>query len=157
MMVLFFGTIITSFPHFMRKSDLASVGSESIDTSDKIELCNSSITNSTTATTTEAPSIKPAGLAFGFLHVKHILFLGNIINGLSSASMQSVMISYLEDVVPHELTSTYESYYFITGAFGMGAGFIFTSWCLTINSDFHDIDEIPEWLTASHPNWVGAW
>lgn len=155
MLILFFGTILTSLPHFLRKSDFDSITN---DVSDKIELCNSSIINTTLTTTTKSmePAIAPTVL-FGFLHVKHILFMANIINGLSSASMQSVMISYLEDVVPHELTSTYESYYFITGAFGMGAGFIFTSWCLTINSDFHDIDEIPEWLTASHPNWVGAW
>ena len=90
--------------------------------------------------------------------LKHLLYLGNAINGLSSASMTSLAFSYIEDIAPHRLSAIYESVYYAVGALGMGVGFITTSNFLSFHTDFNrPNNELPDWLLPNHPNWIGAW
>lgn len=50
---------------------------------------------------------------------KNLLYLGNFINGWSSASMTTITFSYLEDIAPPAMSAIYESAYYATGAFGV--------------------------------------
>ena len=93
----------------------------------------------------------------GYLQLKHILYLGNMINGLSSASLTTITFSYIEEIAPPNLSAVYESIYYAIGAFGVGVGFIITSKFLTVHTDVNVAGEQPAWLKPSHPNWIGAW
>lgn len=57
-----------------------------------------------------------------FFALKHLLYVANFINGMSSASLTSLAFSYIEDIAPHNLSSIYESIYFAVGALGVGVG-----------------------------------
>ena len=39
----------------------------------------------------------------------------------------------------------------------VGVGFMITSKCLSIHTDFDRVANQPSWLKPSHPNWIGAW
>lgn len=89
--------------------------------------------------------------------LKYILFAANIINGLSSASLTTLALTYIEEIAPAKLTSVYEGIYYATGAFGLGIGFLITSQFLRLNTDLDRVSHIPKWFTSDHPNWIGAW
>ena len=148
MIMLFTGCFINIIPHFLRTSSI------SINNEKSIELCNSSFTNrNTVEQSTENPHKKSSQKLF---QLKHLLYIANIINGLSSASMTSLAFSYIEDIAPNGLSSIYESIYFCVGALGVGIGFILTSKCLTVHTDFNrPNNNLPDWLKPAHPNWIG--
>ena len=50
---------------------------------------------------------------------KNLLYVGNFLNGWSSASMTTITFSYLEDIAPPSMSAIYESAYYATGAFGV--------------------------------------
>lgn len=56
--------------------------------------------------------------------VKNLLYVGNFLNGWSSASMTTITFSYLEDIAPPSMSAIYESAYYATGAFGVSYIFI---------------------------------
>ncbi len=157
MIMLFTGCFINVIPHFLRTSSI------SLNNENSIELCNNSLINgvslkrisSTVDQRTETPHQNSNQKIF---QLKYLLYIANIINGLSSASMTSLAFSYIEDIAPNGLSSIYESIYFAVGALGVGIGFILTSKCLTIHTDFNrSNNNLPDWLKPSHPNWIGAW
>ena len=117
MAMLFFGSLTTSLPHFLRGSNPLI---ETFSNESTIELCNSTQPQSNDSNpSSQRPEKK---LIWNFLQLKHILYIGNLINGLSSASMTSLTFSYIEDIAPPNLASIYESIYFSVGAIGMGVG-----------------------------------
>ena len=158
MIMLFTGCFINVIPHFLRTSSV------SLTNENSIELCNNTLTNgvslnrvssSLVEQSTEAPHLNSNQKTF---QLKHLLYVANIINGLSSASMTSLAFSYIEDIAPPNLSSIYESIYFAVGALGVGIGFILTSKCLSFHTDINRPDnKLPDWLKPSHPNWIGAW
>ena len=106
---------------------------------------------------TENESLPPATTNKPFFQLKHLLYLGNTINGLSSASMTSVAFSYIEDIAPHSRSAIYESIYYASGALGMGVGFIVTSNFLLFHTDVNlPNNALPDWLKPNHPNWIGC-
>lgn len=163
MVMLFTGCFTNVLPHFLRTNSVNSFNNEN-----SIELCNQTLINGVSLE-------RPHPSAFEFetstksdhnnqhqnnkiFQLKHLLYAANIINGLSSASMTSLAFSYIEDIAPPGLSSIYESIYFAVGALGVGIGFIITSKCLSIHTDFNRPNNVlPDWLTESHPNWIGAW
>lgn len=168
---LFIGCMIDIVPHFIRPDPNEPIdeaadksGSNFSIKENSIELCNLSIgyTNDdqqfrqmrnldTQLNTKEV--IKSSN----FFQLKHLLYLGNTINGFSSASMTTITFAYIEDVAPPHLSAIYESIYYAVGAFGVGVGFIITSKFLTIHTDINKAIKLPTWLKPSHPNWIGAW
>jgi len=163
MLMLCCGCFLNVLPHFIKpRSSLDTMhqASRLFDNSssympqfvdqqgNSIELCQN-------ASTSAECEFKPELAHFNVL--KYILYAANIVNGLSSASMTTLALSYIEEVAPKESTSLYEAIYYATGAFGMGVGFMITSQFLRINSDVDQVKSVPEWFTPSHPNWVGAW
>ena len=174
MVMLFLGCQITTLPHFFRSTSLSTNNDNK-----SIELCNNSAfspsikypyarrvmqhsSNSSlnllldvdVAQIAPAPTVDSKPI----FQLKHLLYIGNAINGLSSASMTSLTFSYIEDISPHHLSGVYESVYYAVGALGMGVGFIATSNCLAFHTDFNRPDNVlPDWLTSNHPNWIGAW
>ncbi len=163
-------------PHFIRPypNELLTRGdvtmnpnqNMSIMSENSIELCNYSIgfTNddtqfrqardlATNLDQSEHTLQKPNG----FFQLKHLLYLGNTVNGFCSASMTTITFAYIEDVAPPHLSAIYESIYFVLGSFGVGVGFIITSKCLTVHTDINKAIKLPTWLKPSHPNWIGAW
>ena len=173
---LFIGCMIDIVPHFIRPDpNEASTGGDAITNSNRnmsimsensIELCNYSIgfTNddkqfrqarnlATNLDQSEQKLQKPSG----FFQLKHLLYLGNTINGFSSASMTTITFAYIVDVAPPHLSAIYESIYYAVGAFGVGVGFIITSKFLTVHTDINKAIKLPTWLKPSHPNWIGAW
>lgn len=163
MLMLFLGCQVTVLPHFFRTNPTTNLPSnEGTDTT--VEICNNShykpvimrsfatLKNMTDEATTTALVKKP------IFQPKHLLYLGNTINGLSSASMTSVAFSYIEDIAPHKRSAIYESIYYASGALGMGVGFIVTSNFLLFHTDFNLPNNVlPDWLKPNHPNWIGAW
>ncbi len=153
---LFIGSIITCIPHFLRDSDLSMSGDVSI------EICNRTVSqfepNKTLETSQLVVAILPPKYYLGFIQLRHFLYIANLIMGLGSASMIALVFSYIEDVAPHDKSATLESVYYVCGALGMGVFFALTSYCLTYFTDFNSLaNELPDWLTTNHPNWIGAW
>ena len=112
MVMLFIGCQVTVLPHFFRKSALNAANADS-----SVEFCNQT-----------SKLIKDVGLlgadnetiplTKSRFQLKHLLYVANVINGLSSASMTSLAFSYIEDIAPHSLSSVYESIYYAVGALG---------------------------------------
>ncbi len=171
MIMLFLGCQITTLPHFFRANGL-----NPNNENKSIELCNNSDfvpkikypyirqmpinSNSSVASllNQEASPVAIVKDSKPIFQLKYLLYIGNTINGLSSASMTSLAFSYIEDIAPHHLSAVYESVYYAVGALGMGVGFIATSNCLSFHTDFNRPDNVvPDWLTSNHPNWIGAW
>jgi len=127
-----------------------------------IEICNRTVSQFDPNKTSEISKLAVDFLApkyyLGFIQLRHFLYIANLIMGLGSASMIAIVFSYIEDVAPHNMSATLESVYYVCGALGMGVAFALTSYCLTYFTDFNSIEnELPEWLTTNHPNWIGAW
>ncbi|RNA26631.1 solute carrier organic anion transporter family member 1A2 isoform X1 [Brachionus plicatilis] len=173
MIMLFVGCMINVLPHFIKPDHSSqkkfSNSSHVINSDDIVELCNYSLSTQNhqadvyfprnyTSPASPVDQTKTASSSiFGF-QVKYLLYIANIVNGLSSASMTTITFSYIEDFAPSKkLSSVYESIYFVMGAFGVGVGFMITSWCLKIHTDIDRMKELPFWLNPSHPNWIGAW
>lgn len=163
MVMLFVGCQVTVIPHFLRKSAINEAAKDN-----SIELCNNpsykpmivqySQVVSFVNESSQQPEIVQPIATKSFFQLKHLLYVGNIINGLSSASMTSLAFSYIEDIAPAKRSAVYESVYYATGALGMGVGFIITSNCLLFHTDFNRPDNVlPDWLQSNHPNWIGAW
>jgi organic anion transporter 4A len=160
MLMLCIGCFVNVLPHFIRPKTYNHLLNNSLNTVDDIELCfykNSTgydfnkCRSSINSTSNDQPS------DFRLNKLKYILFASNIINGMSSASLTTLAFSYIEDVSPHRLSAIYESFYYASGALGMGIGFMITSQFLNIHNDIDSSIHIPEWLTPNHPNWIGAW
>lgn len=173
---LFIGCMIDIVPHFIRpdpnepldavKDAAPTSNSSSLLAENSIELCNLSIGyNSQDQQVRQVRNLdtqlsgrpSASGQAKSFFQLKHLLYLGNTINGFSSASMTTITFAYIEDVAPPHLSAIYESIYYAVGAFGVGVGFIITSKFLTIHTDINQAIKLPTWLKPSHPNWIGAW
>jgi len=181
---LFLGCMIDIVPHFIRPDPNESTpaggnndGSATspnplhtpIMTENSIELCNFSIgftnddrqfrqaRNLQSDFASNDKDHKSVVKSSSFFQLKHLLYLGNTINGFSSASMTTITFAYIEDVAPPHLSAIYESIYYAVGAFGVGVGFIITSKFLTIHTDINKAIKLPTWLKPSHPNWIGAW
>lgn len=134
MIMLFFGCMINILPHFI-KPDYSyqkkiSNSSHVVNSDDIVELCNYSMStqnhqadyfprNYSTPASSFEQTQAPSSSIFGF-QIKYLLYIANIVNGLSSASMTTITFSYIEDFAPSKkLSSTYESIYFVMGAFGV--------------------------------------
>lgn len=173
MIMLFIGCMVNVLPHFLKPNEFSQEALEVAPVKNDaiIELCNHSISVDDTqpikhfarnlsheTTKLISTSETPQPAAASWFQLKHLLYLANLINGLSSASMTSITFSYIEDIAPsHKLSSIYEAIYFVLGAFGVGVGFMITSSCLKIHTDVNRMGELPSWLKPSHPNWIGAW
>ena len=175
MISLFIGCMIDIVPHFIRSdssdvsvstTSLSNTNTMPILSDNSIELCNYSI--GFDKDEQQFRQIRDVGTQMGpgsadkkssssFFQLKHLLYLGNTINGFSSASLTTITFAYIEDVAPPHLSAIYESIYYAVGAFGVGVGFIITSKFLTIHTDVNKGDKLPTWLKPSHPNWIGAW
>ncbi len=183
---LFFGCCIVTLPHFIKPSDDHTMPSmtntnETVDAASlgasSIELCNYSLAISDTQNQkkyarsvlnnglqnmssddqVQIKEIKSSYKKSSFLQMKHILYLGNMVNGFSSASLTTITFSYIEEIAPHSRSAIYESIYYAVGAFGVGVGFMITSKFLTIHTDIDQMKPLPSWMKPSHPNWIGAW
>jgi len=167
MVMLFLGCQITTLPHFFRATSISGNNNDK-----SIELCNNSAfvpsiknpramllsSNSSLDILERYDTTEAVADSKPIFQLKYLLYIGNAINGLSSASMTSLAFSYIEDIAPHHLSAVYESVYYAVGALGMGVGFIATSNCLAYHTDFNRPDNVlPDWLTSNHPNWIGAW
>lgn len=144
MIMLFIGCMICITPHFIRdKAVGSSTNSGGTTMSDglqmpitdenSIELCNKSMfydvtgrahyVNRSRADLFTSKRAARTAAEYGFfdwlLQYKHLLYVGNFVNGLSSASMTTITFSYLEDIAPPSLSAVYESAYYATGAFGV--------------------------------------
>lgn len=137
MVMLFLGCMINVLPHFI-KPDYSyqkkhSNSSHVVNSDNIVELCNYSVStqnyqadeyflrnySSTPANPIDQTSQQQSSSIFGF-QIKYLLYVANIVNGLSSASMTTITFSYIEDFAPSKkLSSVYESVYFVTGAFGV--------------------------------------
>lgn len=181
LIMLFIGCMTVIVPHFIRSDpneSLEALGATADDSSSKmpslensIELCNYSVgltMDEKPFRHTRSHSLDDAQLnqkneeikvakANSWFQLKYLLYLGNTINGFSSASMTTITFAYIEDMAPPRLSAIYESIYYATGAFGVGVGFIITSKFLTIHTDINKAIKLPSWLKTSHPNWIGAW
>ena len=175
---LFLGCMIDIVPHFIRPDpnessleEAAAVAGSNrsmmpLMTENSIELCNYSIDftaddkqfrQARNLETKSSQSKQKLAKSSSFFQLKHLLYLGNTINGFSSASMTTITFAYIEDVAPPHLSAIYESIYYAVGAFGVGVGFIITSKFLTVHTDINKAIKLPTWLKPSHPNWIGAW
>jgi hypothetical protein len=143
MVMLFIGCMICISPHFLRSAEKSSStgdnqlggGGGLASGENSIELCNKSVyfdldgrsvySNRTFDETTieRAKSSAGHGGGAGFFdrlfQVKNLIYVGNFVNGFSSASMTTITFSYLEDIAPPALSAVYESAYYATGAFGV--------------------------------------
>jgi MFS family permease len=176
MVALFIGCMIDIIPHFIKPKSSQNIDLDQNNVTianmakfddNSIELCNYSVSFLNNETSeyvrpilNEDSSIKSKKKMNNFsggFQLKYILYLGNMINGFSSASLTTITFSYIEDMAPPHLSAVYESIYYAVGAFGVGVGFIITSKFLTIHTDINEMKELPGWLKPSHPNWIGAW
>lgn len=137
MVMLFIGCMIVISPHFLKPSEgsTGANGQELITDENSIELCNRSIYIDSHGQVTylnrsyrgleESVEMRPKKDSGGFnlyarvFQYKNLLYLGNFVNGWSSASMTTITFSYLEDIAPPALSALYESAYYATGAFGV--------------------------------------
>jgi hypothetical protein len=116
-----------SFVHHGHEHDFNETSALSVDSvmldGDSIELCNftlnidentgakncfyrnSSINDNLSNKSTAESVAKSYG--FGF-QLKHLLYVANMINGMSSASMTTIVFSYIEDFAPHSKSAIYE-------------------------------------------------
>lgn len=106
----------------------ASTG-ELITEENSIELCNQSMYidshgqvtyfNRTQETIVEMKPKRVDSIFARIFQYQNLLYVGNFINGWSSASMTTITFSYLEDIAPPSMSAIYESAYYATGAFGV--------------------------------------
>ena len=185
MVILFAGSMINILPHFLRSqhSIYNSANQHSIDANilnsnsddgSLIQMCNFSVSIDESAfganrstkifLTSQRNESYPRArdqlhsqTILKFFALKHLLYLANLVNGFSSASLTSLAISYIEDIAPETVAAVYESVYFAIGALGVGVGFLVTSKFLNIYTDIDTADSLPQWLIPTHPNWIGAW
>ena len=96
---LYISEISGTKPFFLRKNLTSTIGSDySIDVK------------------VTAPSTASFGFSF---QLKHLLYLGNLINGMSTASLTTITFAYIEEIAPHSRASIYESIYYVVGSFGV--------------------------------------
>lgn len=138
MFIVFLGCMVNVLPHFIKPyvdptaaNDLITTTNSSVDhvEYDSIELCNYTLNvdeesgyltsyfrNKTTVMNDH--SVDPAESRFSF-QLKHLLYVGNLINGMSTASLTTITFAYIEDIAPHSRASIYETIYFMVGATGV--------------------------------------
>jgi MFS family permease len=136
MIMVFLGCMVNVLPHFLKSREVSSddelelANYSSADMFlNTIELCNYTLTidenGESTFTRRNLTDVSPdyvikesshSGFSF---QLKHLLYLGNLINGMSTASLTTITFSYIEEIAPHKLSAIYESIYYVVGAFGV--------------------------------------
>ena len=158
MFVLFLGCMLNVLTHFLRKTSTV------LNNDNIVELCNDTLLVDSDervhhllyrANRTERIDTTQKIGFTGVFRLKHLLYGANIVNGLSSASQTSILVSYIDDFSG---SSLYVGIYYAIGAVGLAIGFVITSFCLNYHTDIDKKDiQLPEWLKPTHPNWIGAW
>jgi MFS family permease len=149
MIMVFLGCMVNVLPHFLKPHDAvsseeivavaaaATTAVSNVSTTlvldqslNEIELCNYTLsigdngertcTRRLNLSTSDyiVKEVAPGGAGFSF-QLKHLLYLGNLINGMSTASLTTITFSYIEEIAPHRLSAIYESIYYVVGAFGV--------------------------------------
>ena len=82
-----------------------------------------------------------------------ILIIGQIFIGIGSSALYTVGTAYIDEIVQPRFVSLHIGTFLTFSAFGPAIGYLLGSFLLSIYVDpWSDTD-----LTASDPNWVGAW
>jgi MFS family permease len=139
MVMVFFGCMVNVMPHFLKSREAAAEeelqpvsNSSASFLLNTIELCNYTLTikengersclrrNLTESLNQPDYIVKDSAPQSGFkFQLKHLLYLGNLLNGMSTASLTTITFSYIEEIAPHRLSAIYESIYYVVGAFGV--------------------------------------
>jgi MFS family permease len=87
-------------------------------------------------------------------HIKYMFIIANMINGVSSVSLYTVVVSYLEGMFNRDQINLRQGIYYATGAIGVGCGMVITGNFLNINGRRH-IQNSSQ-MNSNSVNWIGV-
>ncbi|CAF0861891.1 unnamed protein product [Brachionus calyciflorus] len=142
MIGLSLGSFLMIIPHFFHFNTL---NSENFELSQEQGLChltNYSLINSRISSRPKYPNL--------FLNkMKFFFYASNMINGVSSVALYTIVISYIENIFKKEKVHLRQGFYYASGAIGVGIGMLATGNFLNINPKKKSF--------LQNFNWIGAW
>jgi MFS family permease len=90
-------------------------------------------------------------------NAKALLYIGSVVNGIGSVALSTIGIAYIERIFSKEKAAYCQGIYFAVGTVGGALGIVVTGRFLLLYINLTPQQNLPSWLTPSHPLWIGCW
>ena len=90
------------------------------------------------------------------MKIKLLFYASNFINGISSVSLYTIAVSYIEAMFRKEQVAMRQGFYFAASAMGVGIGMLLTGNFLNISAHKNSHQNLLL-LNAHSYDWIGAW
>jgi organic anion transporter 4A len=163
MIGLSIGSIITTIPEYLLIDDTISI--TNIDWSNNSnnskyyaekQLCYNDSNKFNQSSQTVISESTNCGNSNTFLNnLKYVFYLANMVNGVSSVSLYTTSISYIENVFGSTKAPLFQGIYYAVGAVGVGIGMLVTGSLLKIDASVAKLN-----IAKKNPNsdkFIGAW